>query len=167
MGFSQLGVDLVRPLRKAPQRQLRDPDEIGESLDVALPGDVETIGDRSAEARSVQRTYGAGVRVDRTAVDRRPPAFAVDAEVRDKEMGVQVRVRGSAGPMDERRREQTARVDESSAAPDERRMALEIAERPFDGALVRLAHDAADLVRTEGVQHAHRFRGKKGSNGYI
>ena len=71
---------------------------------------------------------------------------------------MQVRVRRSARPMDERRSEQTARVDEPPAPPDERRMALEIAERSFDGGIVRLTHDAADLVRTEGVQDTHRFR---------
>src|SRR4029079_18831369 len=84
--------------RKRPDRRWRDIPELGHALPGLLPLDAERAGQLSAELGLVEVAGGEAVALqDRLAIERAPLAVArALREVRDDDVGVEVRVLGAA-----------------------------------------------------------------------
>jgi len=90
----------------------------------------------------VEVAGGLGVPVDRPAVQRRPAAIRA-RRVRDDRVGVQLRIPRSAGAIAKRRHDEPVAAQKppaALAAPRERRLTLQIPQRPGDRLVVCVAH---------------------------
>ena len=129
------------------------------------PVEPESGGDLVPERRLVQVAGGLGVRVQLPAVEGGPTAVGPAGQVGDEDVGVQVRVAGSAGAMSKRRCDETAAVGEAiptGAEPDPAGVALHVLERLADCGVVCSAHCTGVVVVAEREQDRHRLRRVEG-----
>ena len=113
--------------------------------------------------RPVEGAGSGGVRVERTAIDRRPAPVRVRRQVGDDKVGVKVRVPRAARPVEERRRHESRHRHDRAGTAHVRGVPLEVAEGAGDGVLVRGAHLPDGVGRAEGVEQAHRLGSGEGA----
>ena len=106
--LGQRRLDLRAPAAERPQHRLRDTDQLGDPVADRQPLQPESPGELRAQDRLVDEARRPRVRVQPPAIQRRPAPVRAAAEVRDQDVGVQLRIPGPRGAMPKRRRHQPA-----------------------------------------------------------
>jgi len=153
--------DLPAPRGERGEQVGGEAGDLGDALDRGGPGDPETLGELPAQHRVVEVRGGQGVAVDGLGVDGGPlPVRAVE-QVRDDEVGVQLRVPGAGGAVLEGGDDPPVGGDVVGALPvalvpaqPVSRHRLQVAQRLTDGGPVRIPHRGRHLRVAEPVQDA-------------
>ena len=95
--------DLGPPNGEGVEHRLGDPDEIRDAVADRSPLDPEAPGQLDAQLRLVEIPGCLRVHIEPSSVERAVAVIGCPGEVRDQDMGVQVRVSCSARPVSERR----------------------------------------------------------------
>ena len=156
--------DLAAPRREQADQRFGDADDLGCAFADGFPVDAEPAGELVTQMRLVEVAAGLGLPIQRAAVERAPLAVVATGQVRDQDMGVELRVAGPRGAVKELGGDEPVADEVLGAvdtAPRPARLPFHPPERRVDRAVVRLAHLPRDRRVGEGPQHRHRFRGRE------
>ena len=137
-----------------------DAGDLGHAAPRRLPADTERPGQFGTELRLVEKPGRALVSVEVPAVQGSPTPVPSSGEVGDQNVGVQLRVAGSAGAVPERSCDEpvgSGMVDAVASAASPTRLPLQVPDRRCDRCLVRGHYRSAGLPAAEGVEQRDRL----------
>ena len=138
-------------------------EHLGHALDLGdavlvdrCPRDSERGGELGPKRRAIQHACRLLVLVEFATVQAEPPAVLGAHLVGDKDVAMQLRVRGARSAVEKARGDKALGVDledPACAASREGGVVLQEIERRADGAVVRGDDDCAELFATGSPQH--------------
>jgi hypothetical protein len=165
-GAGELGFDLAATGGEQPQQRPRDPSDLRAPTSGCRPGNTEPQGQLAAQGRVVDLRGSRRVPEQGASVHRRPPAVSAVHQVRDDQVGVQLRVPGPAGGVVECGHNRPVRSNAGcglpvSVMPTQRVTGLRLQVGPglLNRCCVRLPDLVGDVRTGEPEHKRHALRG--------
>ena len=167
--MAEVGFDFGRATGEGTTHGRVDAGQIRPGALELAPGDSEARRELRPQLGLVEVAGGPQLEKQPPSIESGPPLVRPRRQVRDQHVAVKVRIRRSARPMQERRRNEPPcrhgrwRRATHGRAPHAGAMSLQVPERRSRCFLMARAHLGPHLLGAEGMQQAHRLRRRAGA----